>query len=159
MQEMTASDWIQISISIATFLAVFVALFGERIWRCFDDRSKSNKIRQLCLRHLEQMKADFIRIRDERNPGLRNQNDHVRVNIISFNEIKGGLFLYENIIVNNLEYLNVLNLKNTIDFFHHYNIFLSHIKERQNDVGEGWVTLATYNRLLDLLQNAIIELS
>ncbi|MBL7197737.1 MAG: hypothetical protein ISS47_06525 [Candidatus Omnitrophica bacterium] len=159
MQSITASDWIQISISIATFFAVLVALFGERIWRYFDSASKSKKIKQLCLRHLEQMKADFIRIRDERNPGSRNPDDRVRLNIVSFNEIKGGLFLYENIIVNNLEYLNVVSLKNTIDFFHHYNIFLCHIKERRNDAAEGWVTLATYNRLLGLLQKAITELS
>lgn len=30
---LTFGDWVQVSISVATFLAVLVALFGERLWR------------------------------------------------------------------------------------------------------------------------------
>lgn len=33
IQVFTPSDWIQIIIAIATFLAVLVALFGERLWK------------------------------------------------------------------------------------------------------------------------------
>ena len=77
---MQISDWL-------TLLAILVALFGERIWRFIDNRKKKNEVRAIIKNNLEQLRADLLRIKDERNSGKTNATDTIIFNSTSLQDI------------------------------------------------------------------------
>jgi len=158
---MERGEVIQIGLLIATFLAVLVALFGERFWKWLDRRKRREKIKKLLLHHLKQIQEDFARIKEERTPSEEIEKGKVIFSEVSFNEINGWLFLYDHILLRFIDDLDITKLSNTIDFFHHYKIQLHNIESRlkESENREGWITLGTFNKLMEYLSKSISELS
>ena len=148
---MQISDWL-------TLLAILAALFGERVWRFVDNRKKKNEARVIIKNNLEQLKADLLRIRDERNSGKTNATDTIIFNSTSFSEVNGYYFLFSDLLLPNLSQFELSKYPATIEFFNHYKINMETIRKRESDrVGTGALTSATVNKLLERLENAIKE--
>ena len=141
-----------------TLIVIFVALFGERIWRYFDTQKKKKEARIIIKQNLEQLKFDLLRIRDVRNAGKNNDTDSIIFNSTSFSEVNGYYFLFSDLLLPNMEQLELSKYPTTIEFFNHYKINMETIRKREEDrVGTGALTLATVNRLISKLENAIGE--
>jgi hypothetical protein len=143
-----------------TLIAVLVALFGERIWRSIDNRSKKKEANAIIKHNLEQLMSDLARIRDERNAGKTNGTDAIIFNSTSFSEVNGYYFLFSDLLLPNLDQFELSKYPATIEFFNHYKINIETIRKRDEDrVGTGSLTLATVNKLIQHLKNAIKEFS
>jgi len=143
-----------------TFVAILVALFGERIWRFLDSRSKKKEAVAIIKHNLEQLRSDLVRIRDERNAGRTNATDAIIFNSTSFSEINGYYFLFSDLLLPNLDQFELSKYPSTIEFFNHYRINIETIRKREEDrMGTGALTLATVNKLIERLENAIKEFS
>jgi len=149
---MKISDWL-------TFFAILVALFGERVWHCVDNHRKRKEAKVIIKSNLEQLKRDLLRIRDERNRGKINNTDRIIFDGTSFSEVNGYYFLFSDLLLPNLDKFELSKYPATIEFFNHYKINMETIRKRQldNRTGIGFLTLATVNRLLERLENAIKE--
>lgn len=141
-----------------TLIAILVALFGERIWRYFDTKKKKTEARVIIKQNLEQLKSDLLRIRDVRNADKKNDTDSIIFNSTSFSEVNGYYFLFSDLLLPNIEQLELSKYPATIEFFNHYKINIETIRKRDEDrVGTGALTLATVNKLISRLENAIGE--
>ena len=141
-----------------TLIAILVALFGERIWRYFDTKKKKTEVRLIIKQNLEQLKSDLLRIRDVRNADKKSDTDSIIFNSTSFSEVNGYYFLFSDLLLPNIEQLELSKYPATIDFFNHYKINIETIRKRDEDrVGTGTLTLATVNKLISRLENAIGE--
>ncbi len=148
---MGISEWL-------TLIAILVALFGERIWRYFDANTKKIEVRLIIKQNLEQLKADLLRIRDERNAEKKKDTDNIIFNSTSFSEVNGYYFLFSDLLLPNIEQLELSKYPATIEFFNHYKINMETVRKREEDhAGTGVLTLATVNKLISRLENAIDE--
>jgi len=140
--------------------AILVALFGERIWKRIDKENKKKKIKKILLIPLERLQHDIIRIRDERNQTGSNSSVDRQIifNQTSFDEIKNHSYLFTDIIIPYIDYLDLPKESKTIDFFTHYNKNIATLKSRIEN-GEGYLTLGTVNNLLERLALSIQELN
>ncbi len=137
-------------------VAILVALFGERIWRFYDNRSKKKEARAIIKHNLEQLKSDLLRIRDERNSDKKKETDMIVFNSTSFSEVNGYYFLFSDLLLPNLVQFELSKYPATIEFFNHYKINMETIRKREQDT-TGTLTLATVNKLFERLENAIKE--
>jgi len=147
---------------ILIIAAILVALFGERIWKKIEKGNKKKKIKQILLIPLERLKHDLLRIRDERNPINPNCSDMTQIefNQTSFDEVKNHSYLFTDIIIPYIDYLDLPKDSKTIEFFTHYNKNIETLKSRiEKAQGEGALTLGTVNKLLERLELSIKELS
>lgn len=141
-----------------TLIAILVALFGERMWRYFDTKKKKAEVRLIIKQNLEQLKSDLLRIRDVRNADKKSDTDSIIFNSTSFSEVNGYYFLFSDLLLPNLEQLELSKYPATVEFFNHYKINIETIRKREEDrVGTGALTLATVNKLISRLENAIGE--
>ncbi len=143
--------------------AIFVALFGERIWRWLDKKNKRGKITQILLIPLERLKHDILRIRDERNPGNADRPKKTKIifSQTSFDEVNNHFFLFTDVIIPYSDYLDLPKESKTIEFFTHYNKNIGTLKTRINisHNGTGTLTFKTVNDLLERLELSIKELT
>lgn len=156
---MTLNNKIQLGILFATFFAVIVALFNERIWKYLDRRKKINMIKAIMNEHLSHLKKDLLRTRDQRNAEVKGEKENIRFSLTSFSEIKGYLFLYNDILVAQLNDIDLSKYPNTLRFFNNYRIHIEILKNRfgEKNPGHSYLTLETVNLLLEYLENAIAE--
>jgi hypothetical protein len=141
-----------------TLIAILVALFGERMWRYFDTKKKKTEVRLIIKQSLELLKFNLLRIRDERNSGKNNDTDKIIFDRTSFSEVNGYYFLFLNLLLPNMEQLELSKYPATIEFFNHYKINIETIRSRsENNDGIAALRLATVNRLISRLENAIGE--
>jgi len=145
------TDWITLS-------AVLVALFGHRIWDIYDNYNKKKEIKAIITSSLTQLKSDLIRIRDERNTP-ENDGSRIKFDSTSFSEVNGYYFLYSELLLPNFVQIELSNYMHTLDFFNHYKINMETIRARAEEktCGDGHLTLATVNKLLKRLDNAMCE--
>lgn len=142
--------------------AVLVALFGPIAWRFLgsflNNRKIKKEIHAILKKHLEQLRFDLLRIRDKRNKGRTEATDRIRFNRVSISEVEGYYFLFSDLLLRELDHLKLSKYPATIDFFIHYKINIETIRKRtSDDGGTGFLTLATFNKLLEYLENAIKE--
>lgn len=151
--------------AIGTFLAVLVALFGERLWKHIDkiaNRERAKATAKAIIKpNLEQLRSDLIRIRDQRNVG--NKNDEASWIIFdstSFSEVNGYYFLFSDVMLPNMELLEMSRFSNAIEFFNHYKINMETIRQRlEEPYAQKGLTLGTVNKLMERLEKTIKELS
>jgi len=143
-----------------TFIAIVVALFGERIWRRVDSKNKKREAVLIIRKNLEQLRADLLRIRDERNSSAKSDGDTIIFNSTSFSEVNGYYFLFSDLLLPNMEHFGLSKYPATIEFFNHYKINMETVRKREEDrTGTGSLTLATVNKLVKRLEGAIQEFS
>ena len=154
-------NWEPITIQdILIFFAILVALFGERIWKKKEKKRKKKNIKRSLFIPLDRLNHDILRIRDERNPINSDRSDTTQIifNQTSFDEVKNHFYLFTDIIIPYIDYLDLPKDSKTIDFFTHYNKNIGTLKSRIES-GKGYLTLGTVNELLKRLELSIKELS
>lgn len=72
--------------------------------------------------------------------------------------MKNHFYLFTDIIIPYIDYLDLPKDSKTIDFFTHYNKNIETLKSRIES-GKGYLTLGTVNELLKRLELSIKELS
>lgn len=152
---MKITDWL-------TFLAILVALFGGRIWKWFDRRSKVRQIRTILRSHLTQLLDDLNRIRKDRsnNIKVKDKNQKIIFSTTSFSEVNGYYFLFSDLLLNNVDDIELSQYPKTILFFIHYKINIETIQNRfESNPKDSFLTLGTFEKLIERLENAIEEFS
>ena len=147
---MEIRDWLLLCV-------VLIALFGERLWRCYDKRKMKKEIHAIVKKHLEHLMSDLLRIRDVRNKGKTNNTDKICFDSTSFSEVNGYYFLFSDLLLRKLDQLELSKYPATIDFFKNYRINMDTIGNRVLEGETGFLTLATFNKLLEYLEDAIKE--
>ncbi len=148
---MEIRDWLFLCI-------VLVALFGERLWRCYDNWNRKKEIHAILKKHFEQLKKDLLRTKNVRNEGKTNDKDRIVFNDTAISEAEGYYFLFSDLLLRELDHLKLSEYPATIDFFIHYKMNMETIRKRASDRGgTGYLTLATVKKLLERLENAIKE--
>jgi hypothetical protein len=137
---------------VFVLLAVLVALFGERIWRCVDGNRRRTQIRLVIVHFLKNLQSDLLRIRDERND-TQNPEEHIEFSHTSLSEVSHYYHLFQDLILPNLEFLSLSINSKTIDLFDHYR------KNIETAKSKGHLTRATVDKLLERIDEAINELS
>ncbi len=146
---------------ILLIFTIFVALFGERVWRWFDKKNKQKKIKQILLVPLEQLKQDLLKIRRMNISGnvSRPNNKKILLNQIDFDKITNSFFLFTDVMIPYCDYLNFPKESKTIEFFTHYNQNIETLKSLRYRNGQGSLPLGTLNDLLERLELCIKELT
>ena len=100
---------------VLVFMAVLVALFGERIWRLVDGKRRKTQIRRVLVHLLHNLRSDLLRIRDERND-TQDTKGHICFSPTSLSEVSHYYHLLQDLILPNLELLSLPRGSKTIAF-------------------------------------------
>ena len=147
---------------IIMLAAILVALFGEKVWKKIEKGNKKKNIKNILIVPLDQLRKDLLRIRNVRNTwegeGKRPSNTQISFSQTSFDEVKNYFYLFTDIVIPYIDYLDFPKDPKTIEFFTHYKCNIETLKSRIEKNG-GWLTLGTVDNLLTRLNMAVKELS
>lgn len=138
--------------STLTLLAVFVALFGERMWKLFDGKRKRSVVRQVLIQLLESAKENLERIRDERNRNDES-NSSIKFSDTSMGEIEHYADLLQTLIIPNLVDLKLPENSKTVQLLNQIRQNISVARKK------GFLKEVTVNALISDTSSAISELS
>jgi len=141
---------------VILFLAVVVALYGPRIWKCVDDRRNTSVLSAAVIQLLVNLKQDLVRIRDERNgkDGVaREDSEQIKFSATSIGEVSHYFYVFEDLVMPNLVALRLPRSSSTVELFDHYRKNIEVCKSK------GHLSYATVTRLISRIDAAIDELS
>lgn len=131
-----------------TFMAILVALFGERLWKYCDNRIKKKEIGAIIKQNLEQLQSKLLKIRI----------DTIAFGHAPSSEIDGYYFLFSDLLLPNVVQFKLRKYPKTIDFFIYYKINMETIRKNKEATMAG-LTHEMVDKLLVRLGDAIKEFS
>lgn len=147
--ELTITEWIMT-------VGILVALFGGQIWKWIANIFKRSRINSTIKQHLVLLLKDLLKHKED--------SGVIEISETTFSEIGGYYFLFEDLVLKNIDVFDVSKYPALIEFFMHYKINMTTINTRFTDKADkqeqfSHITKNTYNLLIERLDNAISELS
>ena len=141
------------------FLAVLIALFGPTLVKRRRVARKTKMVREIMISSLDKLKLLIVRIQTKGpNQTRKKETDIFNINETSLSEIGGFGFLFDDLLLKNMDDINLSEYPATINFFLNYKINIETVKQRQQKKGAGYLTVGTINNLLKFLDECFVEM-